>query len=73
LAAPADQFQLLRQQLFANSDFWPCGPYGFDDDEGQQGGGGGGSGQLADDGERAQGRAALAVPDACLVPCSCAR
>jgi hypothetical protein len=49
----ADQFQLLRQQLFANSDFWPCGPYGFDDDEGQQGGGGG-SGQLADDGECAQ-------------------
>ena len=55
MAAPADQFQLLRQQLFANSDFWPCGPYGFDDDEGLQGGGGGGSGQLADDGERAQG------------------
>ncbi|KAL4432208.1 hypothetical protein ABPG77_005970 [Micractinium sp. CCAP 211/92] len=34
-----DQFQLLRQQLFANSDFWPCGPYSFDDEDwGQEGG-----------------------------------
>jgi hypothetical protein len=45
---PADQFQLLRQQLFCNSDFWPCGPYGFDDEEGEGGWGGGGAG--ADDG-----------------------
>lgn len=43
-----DQFQLLRQQLFANSDFWPCGPYGFDDDE--QAGLGGEQGTAADDG-----------------------
>jgi hypothetical protein len=43
-----DQFQLLRQQLFCNSDFWPCGPYGFDDEEGEGGWGGGGAG--ADDG-----------------------
>lgn len=41
----ADQFQLLRQQLFANSDFWPCGPYSFDDEEwAQQGGEGGDDG-----------------------------
>lgn len=24
ICLPADQFQLLRQQLFCNSDFWPC-------------------------------------------------
>ena len=24
--------QELRQQLFLNSDFWPCGPYEFDDE-----------------------------------------
>ena len=23
----ADQFELLRQGLFCNSEFWPCGPY----------------------------------------------
>lgn len=28
-----NQFQLLRQQLFCNSDFWPCGPYTFDDEQ----------------------------------------
>jgi hypothetical protein len=36
----ADQYQVLRQHLFANSDFLPCGPYGFDDveqDWGQEG------------------------------------
>ena len=49
---PADQFQLLRQQLFANSDFWPSGPYCFDDEEEQQPAGGGqqGSGVPGDDG-----------------------
>ncbi|PRW32670.1 ankyrin repeat family [Chlorella sorokiniana] len=44
-----DQFQLLRQQLFCNSDFWPCGPYGFDEDE-EAGGWTGESGAADDDG-----------------------
>ncbi|KAI7843535.1 hypothetical protein COHA_002777 [Chlorella ohadii] len=43
-----DQFQLLRQQLFCNSDFWPCGPYGFDEEE--EGGWTGESGAADDDG-----------------------
>ena len=25
-------WQLLRQQLFSNSEFWPCGPYPMDDE-----------------------------------------
>lgn len=44
----ADQFQLLRQQLFCNSDFWPCGPYAAD--EYDEGGYGGQSGVEGDDG-----------------------
>ncbi|GAB4817543.1 hypothetical protein N2152v2_004589 [Parachlorella kessleri] len=27
-----DEFELVRQRLFENSDFWPCGPYEADDD-----------------------------------------
>lgn len=27
------QWQLLRQQLFSNSEFWPCGPYPYDDEQ----------------------------------------
>jgi hypothetical protein len=45
-----DQFQLLRQQLFANSDFWPCGPYGFDDEEEGAQGAGAQGGAAASDG-----------------------
>lgn len=45
-----DQFQLLRQQLFANSDFWPCGPYGFDDEEEAAQGAGAQGGGAASDG-----------------------
>lgn len=25
-------WEILRQQLFCNSDFWPCGPYPLDDE-----------------------------------------
>lgn len=34
------QWQLLRQQLFSNSEFWPCGPYPMDDEAEDDGGGG---------------------------------
>lgn len=33
------KWELLRQQIFINSEFWPCGPY--DDDEGEHWDGGG--------------------------------
>ncbi|PSC68664.1 ankyrin repeat family [Micractinium conductrix] len=39
-----EEFQLLRQQLFSNSDFWPCGPYPFDEEEHE------GAGVVGDDG-----------------------
>lgn len=29
--AAADQWELVRQRLFENSDFWPMGPYEDDD------------------------------------------
>lgn len=29
--AAADKLELVRARLFENSDFWPMGPYGFDD------------------------------------------
>lgn len=29
----ADQWEIIRQQLFCNSDFWPCGPYPLDDED----------------------------------------
>lgn len=35
---------ILRQQIFSNSSFWPCGPYPMNDD------GGFAEGEVADDG-----------------------
>ena len=35
-------WELLRQHLFSNSEFWPCGPYPMDDEGGEDGDGGDG-------------------------------
>ena len=32
-------WELLRQHLFSNSEFWPCGPYPMDDEGGDDGDG----------------------------------
>lgn len=35
------KWELLRQHLFSNSEFWPCGPYPMDDEGGDVGEDGG--------------------------------
>lgn len=29
----AGKWDIVRQQIFCNSDFWPCGPYPMDGEE----------------------------------------